>query len=175
MVCRDCGFANGADTAVCEACGANLFRSSQAAARGQYDDHLLADVVDVLAPRTPLLVESDCPVASAVELMRETGSGYVLIADAGHVRGIFTERDLLERVIALGRVPRAVAIEQVMTRDPVVLRHDDSLAVAINKMVMGLFRHLPLVDAAGRVDGVVSSRELLKHLHRLLHQPENDR
>ena len=97
----------------------------------------------------------------------------MLVAEAGQISGIFTGHDLLERVIAAGHAPRAVAIEQVMTRDPVVLRHDDTLAVAIHKMVMGSFRHIPLVDAAGRIDGVVSAQELLEHLHRLLHLPEH--
>jgi CBS domain-containing protein len=99
----------------------------------------------------------------------------VLVADAGQIGGIFTEHDLLERVVAAGRAPRAVAIEQVMTRDPVVLRRDDSLAVAIHKMVMGSFRHIPLVDADGRIDGVLSAHQVLEHLHRLLHLSEHQR
>ena len=173
LVCADCGFTNEVEHAECEACGTSLYRTRQAGARARYDDPLLSDLVDVLAPSSPLLVEAGTSVADAIALMRERRTGYVLVAKAGQISGIFTGHDLLERVIAAGHAPRAVTIEQVMTRDPVVLRHDDTLAVAIHKMVMGSFRHIPLVDAAGRVDGVVSAQELLEHLHRLLHLLEH--
>ena len=175
LVCGDCGFANVIELAECEACGASLYRFPRAAPPRQYDDHLFSDLVDVLTPRSPLLVEAGSSVAAAIALMRETGTGCVLVADAGQIGGIFTEHDLLERVVAAGRAPRAVAIEQVMTRDPVVLRRDDSLAVAIHKMVMGSFRHIPLVDADGRIDGVLSAHQVLEHLHRLLHLSEHQR
>ena len=173
LVCVECGFSNELEHSECEACGASLYPTRQAGTLAQYDDHLLSDLVEVLAPGRPLLVEAGTAVADAIALMRERRSGYVLVAAAGQVEGIFTERDLLERVIAAGHAPRTVAVERVMTRDPVVLRRDDTLAVAINKMVLGSFRHIPLVDAAGRIDGVVSAQEILEHLHRLLHLPEH--
>ena len=173
LVCVECGFSNEVEHSECEACGAILYPTRQAGSFAQHDDYLLSDLVGVLAPGTPLLVEAGTSVADAVASMRERRSGYVLVAAAGQVEGIFTERDLLERVIAAGQAPRAVAVERVMTRDPVVLRHDDTVAVAINKMVLGSFRHIPLVDAAGRIDGVVSAQEILEHLHRLLHLPEH--
>jgi CBS domain-containing protein len=174
LVCADCGFANVVEFTECEACGSSLYRTSQAATFQQYDGHLLSDLAEVLVPSRPLLVEADTSVADAIALMRDKGSGCVLVADAGRISGIFTEHDLLERVVAAGRAPRAVAIEQVMTRDPVVLRRDDSLAVAIHKMVMGSFRHIPLVDADGRIDGVLSAHQVLEHLHRLLHLSEQE-
>lgn len=172
LECAECGFANVTESAECEACGANLYRARAAQRRrDEGDDQLLSDAVAALVTRAPLLAEAGSSVAEAGALMREQGSGYVLVVDAGHVRGIFTEGDLLERVVAAGRAPRAVTVEQVMTRDPVVLRHDDSVAVAIHKMVLGAFHHLPLVDAAGHVRGVVSEHEVLRHLHRLLQVP----
>jgi CBS domain-containing protein len=173
LVCADCGFANVVEFTECEACGSSLYRTSQAATLRQYDDHLLSDLAEVLVPSRPPLVEAGTSVADAIALMREKGTGCVLVAAAGRISGIFTERDLLERVLAAGHSPRAVTIERVMTHDPVVLRHDDSLAVAIHKMVMGSFRHIPLVDADGRIDGVLSAHQVLEHLHRLLHLPEH--
>ena len=173
LVCVECGFSNQLEHAECEACGSSLYPTRQAGTFAQYDDHLLSDLVGLLAPSRPLLVEAGTSVAEAIALMRERRSGYVLVATGGQVEGIFTERDLLERVIAAGHAPRAVAIERVVTRDPVVLRHDDTLAVAINKMVLGSFRHIPLVDAAGRIGGVVSAQEIMEHLYRLVHLPEH--
>jgi CBS domain-containing protein len=50
-----------------------------------------------------------------------------------------------------------------MTRDPVVLRHDDPIAVAIHKMAIGGFRHIPIVDD-GRPTGVVTAKDVFRHL-----------
>ena len=55
-----------------------------------------------------------------------------------------------------------------MTPDPVVLRHDDNLAIAINKMVIGNFRHIPLIDEKGHVDGIVSAREIVTRLFHIM-------
>ena len=50
-----------------------------------------------------------------------------------------------------------------MTRDPVVLRHDETIAVAINKMAVGGFRHIPIVED-GRPMGVITARDVFHHL-----------
>jgi CBS domain-containing protein len=60
-----------------------------------------------------------------------------------------------------------VTVGDVMTRDPVVLRPDDSAAVAIHKMAVGGFRHIPLVDGH-RTLGVATARDLLRHIEHLL-------
>jgi CBS domain-containing protein len=51
-----------------------------------------------------------------------------------------------------------------MTRDPVVLRHDDPIAVAIHKMAVGGFRHIPIVDGGGQPTGVVSAKDVFRHI-----------
>ena len=62
-----------------------------------------------------------------------------------------------------GRPVTARPIAELMTRDPVVLRHDDTIAVAINKMAVGGFRHIPITDD-GRPTGVVTARDVFRHL-----------
>jgi CBS domain-containing protein len=54
-----------------------------------------------------------------------------------------------------------------MTSDPVVLRPDDTVAVAINKMAVGGFRHIPIVDD-GRPIGVVAARDVFRHILSLI-------
>ena len=171
VVCPECGFENAPDTAVCVACETNVFRPERGAG-SPFVEQLASDAAAVLVSLPPQFVAAGATVSDAVASMRESGAGYVLVADDGRIRGIFTERDLLRRVIAAGRAPADTMIESVMTPDPVVLRQDDSLAAAINKMVMGYFRHIPLVDAGGRVRGVTSSHDLLRHLHTLMHQTD---
>jgi CBS domain-containing protein len=55
-------------------------------------------------------------------------------------------------------------VRDFMTPDPVVLRPDDTLAVAIHKMAVGGFRHIPVVDASGRPTAVVSAADVFRHL-----------
>ena len=172
LVCPECGFENAPETAMCEACETNVFRPERGTGGSRFVEQLASDAAAVLASLPPQLVAAGSTAAEAVASMRESGAGYVLVADEGRILGIFTERDLLRRVVAAGLAPGHTAIESVMTPDPVVLRHDDSLAIAINKMVMGDFRHVPLVDAAGRVRGVTSSHDLLRHLHTLMHETD---
>ena len=62
-----------------------------------------------------------------------------------------------------GRPLERRPIAELMTRDPVVLRHDDTIAVAINKMAVGGFRHIPIVDD-NRPTGLVSARDVFRHL-----------
>ena len=173
-MCPECGYENAPDTAMCEACETNVLRPERRTGGSQFVERLASDAAAVLASLPPQFVAAGSTVAAAVTSMRASGAGYVLVADAGRILGIFTERDLLRRVIAAGRTPADTAIEWVMTPDPVVLRQDDSLATAVNKMVMGCFRHIPLVDAGGHVRGVTSSHDLLKHLHTLMHETDGD-
>ena len=173
-MCPECGFENAPDTAECEACEANVLRPEQDAGGSPFVNHLASDAVAVLASLPPQFMAAGSTVAEAVTAMRHSGAGYVLVVDDGRILGIFTERDLLGRVLAAGRVPGDTMIESVMTPDPVVLREDDSLAIAVNKMVMGYFRHIPLVDTGGRVRGVTSSHDLLRHLRTLMHETDGD-
>jgi CBS domain-containing protein len=75
--------------------------------------------------------------------------------------GIFTDRDALLKVGSEVDDPRPLG--DVMTRDPVVLRRSDPVAVAIHKMAVGGFRHVPIVDDS-RPIGIVSARDVFRHL-----------
>jgi CBS domain-containing protein len=75
--------------------------------------------------------------------------------------GIFTDRDAVLKVAAAAADRRPV--REVMTPDPVVLRRDDPVAVAIHKMAVGGFRHVPILDD-GHPIGVVSARDVFRHL-----------
>ena len=75
--------------------------------------------------------------------------------------GVFTDRDAVLKVAGLAREARPIST--LMTPDPVVLRHDETIAVAINKMAVGGFRHIPIVDD-GRPTGVVTARDVFRHI-----------
>ena len=62
----------------------------------------------------------------------------------------------------------SLTVDKLMTPDPVTLRHNDNLAIAINKMVIGKFRHIPLIDETGHVDGIVSAREIIVRIFQII-------
>jgi len=116
---------------------------------------LLNDTVRLLTPSEPLRLTAEHSVARAIQSMVQNRRAAVVIVDE-HDRliGIFTERDVLTRVLGAGRVARDTLLREVMTADPETLRSDDRICFAINRMHAGGFRSLPLVDNAHRPIGI---------------------
>jgi CBS domain-containing protein len=96
-------------------------------------------------------------VQAASRLMALHHAGAVLVMDAGRLLGIFTERDVVFRVIAQGRSARTTRLGEVMTPDPVTIGPDVRFGRALRIMQQRGFRHLPVLDA-GRVVGIVAAR-----------------
>jgi CBS domain-containing protein len=103
-------------------------------------------------------------VADAVSAMIQNHIGTVLIMEDGKLYGMFSERDVLTRVAAQGRVPAETAIVEVMTHAPECLSFDDEIVFALNKMVVGGFRHVPILDRNGTPVAVVSMRDVMAHI-----------
>ena len=109
-------------------------------------------------------------VARAFDLMSRDAHDCVLIVDGGRLSGIFTSRDFLNRVAARRADPQALALGEVMTPDPRTLRPRDGVAFAINWMAVEGFRNVPIVDDAGRVLGVLTVWDVLRHLGNLFEE-----
>ncbi len=125
--------------------------------------NLKVESVGRLQPTTPFQVQPLQSVAEAVELMRRFHVGCVLVCQADRLIGLFTERDLLRRVLAPGR-PLSTPIKEVMTRRPVVVQPQDPIGVAVECMEQGGYRHLPVVDRLGRPVGVLSVKRIIRYL-----------
>ena len=128
-------------------------------------------VRDILARKGPAGPEvvALAPSASALDaaqLMNERGIGAVLVvADElpaeRSLAGIFTERDMLRRVVAAQRHPREVPLAEVMTRDLVTCDSATSIEECASVMTRRRIRHLPVVDARGAAVGLVSIGDVL--------------
>jgi CBS domain-containing protein len=116
---------------------------------------------EVASLRAAACVPPTATVREAIECMKENGVGYVLIQDMGKLLGIFTERDVLTKIVLQGHDIDELQVESVMTPDPEVLSPDDRVSYALNKMSVGGFRHIPLVDRDGRAVGAVSMRNVV--------------
>lgn len=114
----------------------------------------------------PRLTEHD-PVARAFAAMRGTPHDCVLVMNDDQLAGIFTGRDFLNRVAAKGGDPATTELVSVMTRGPRTLKPDDPVAFAINWMAIEGYRHIPIVDDAGDVLGVLTVWEVMRHLGEL--------
>lgn len=98
--------------------------------------------------------------------MRKENKGYAVVLEdeaSRKVAGIFTERDVMTRVVEQ-KVAASTPVEKVMTANPTTLKLTDSVADAIRLMSQGHYRHLPLVDDAGGLVGVLSVRDLITYL-----------
>ena len=165
MRCPACGYDNLIGSDVCDNCGADLAGRDVPEAPTSFRGPLLGEHLDELMQElnvgVPDVLDASADVDAAVQVMHAKGSDCVLVVDAGRLVGIFTDRDAVLKVA--GRPVTARPIADYMTRDPVVLRHDDTIAVAINKMAVGGFRHIPITDD-GRPTGVVTARDVFRHL-----------
>ena len=128
---------------------------------------------DVILDQKPLILRDSATVQSACVAMRDARAGSVVVTDAaGRLSGIFTGRDAVARVLAEGRDAATTTLAEVMTRDPMILKPEQSAIDALRVMWDGGFRHVPLVRD-GRVLGVVSRGDF-KGVEFGRHEDERD-
>ena len=118
---------------------------------------------DLLA-REPRIVSvpPTATVLDAVKAMAEANCGSTIVMDGERPAGIFTERDLMKRVLLQDRDVDQVQVAVVMTTDLVVAKPGDSVGTAILLMDKHHIRHLPVMDEGGTVLGVLSIRDLIR-------------
>lgn len=161
MLCPVCRHDNFEGDDVCANCGADLATSDIPEPAQEFHDTILGDHLDALGIGSPKLIDPAAHVAEAIQAMHDEGWDCLLVTDGGRLVGIFTDRDAV--VKATDKRLAMYRVRDFMTPDPVVLRHDDTLAVAIHKMAIGEFRHIPIVED-GRPIGVVAAADIFRHL-----------
>ena len=94
-----------------------------------------------------------------------------MTAPDGSVVGILSERDIVRRIAEAGPDVLTAAVGDVMTRNVVTCSADTSVDELMAKMTRGRFRHLPVVDASGRLTGIVSIGDVVKvHMEEIAHE-----
>jgi signal-transduction protein with cAMP-binding, CBS, and nucleotidyltransferase domain len=115
---------------------------------------------DLVGKSAPLTTSPKTTIQQAALAMQKAKKGAILIVDGKRLCGIFTERDLVNRVVAPGLNPVTTHISEVMTVDLMVIHPKDTHWAALSVMVQNNLRHLPVVDGT-QVLGVVSRRQLM--------------
>ncbi|MFQ5707722.1 MAG: cyclic nucleotide-binding/CBS domain-containing protein [bacterium] len=128
------------------------------------DSSTLRSPIKSLEVSKPICVAPDSIVSKVLKTMRDNKIGCVCVVENCKTVGIFTERDVLVRVIGENKNPEAIVVKEVMTADPEYLFEDDEIAFALNRMRVGGFRHVPLADADCRPAGIISVKDIVKHL-----------
>jgi CBS domain-containing protein len=106
-------------------------------------------------------MQGDATVQAAAEYMAENNIGAVPVMDGSRLVGIFSERDVINRVIAKSLAPAAVRVRDVMTKTIVVAESDETHEDCLRKMKQANCRHLPVVEGETLL-GVLSLRDLLQ-------------
>ena len=127
---------------------------------GEMDPMSRRTIRDILQLRTLVKVRPETRVGEVARRMRDSYVGAVLVMDGDHLMGIFTERDVLDRVVAEGRSPDATEIQSVMTSGPIRVGLDMTTIDAARIMKERRLRHLPVEDN-GTIVGIVSVRDFL--------------
>ena len=117
--------------------------------------------VEEMMSRHVLTVNRNQTLEEGAQAMIERRTGSAVVVDGSRFIGIVTERDVL-RAVARGMVPWSTKISDVMTADPVSIRPEVDSNEAIEIMIQGGFRHLPISEDGETLVGLVSLRELLK-------------
>jgi CBS domain-containing protein len=161
MICPDCGFDNIDGVDLCEECGQPLANLDPAGS--SLEQSISRHEVRVLAPKQPVTVPAIASVGECVREMATRGFGCLLVEEDGRLAGVFTERDVLDKISGdLTLLNRPVS--EFMTRDPVAISRHDSIAYAMHAMDIGGYRHLPIVDSEGKPNGIISVRDILRFL-----------
>ncbi len=167
MICPNCGHDNLPGSEECSSCLQDLTQLDRPTAQDRVERSLMEDPVRALAPRQPVTVRPTATIREAIDTMLANNLGSLLVVDeAGQLLGIFSERDLLAKVAGLHAHYAELPVAQFMTSKPESVTAEDTLAFAVHKMDVGGYRHLPVVEE-GRPTGVISVRDMLRHITRL--------
>ena len=162
--CPSCGTENIPGVDECSECGQSLSDLYLQTPESELEQNLLTDRVSVLDPKQPITIGPEMRVGDVLQLMVDQNIGCLIVAEDGKPIGIFSERDALMKinveVSQYGQRP----VSDFMTPEPQTLAANAKLVFALQRMDVGGYRHLPIVDDDGRLTGIVSVRDILQYL-----------
>ena len=162
MICPSCGYDNieGADR--CEECVTSLLKIDPEAEQEGMASSVMENDISQLEQEF-LGVSPDTSAVDVIKKMKAAGFGCALVMDEGKLVGIFTERDLLNKLTGKSASSPGTAVKDLMSADPETLDETDSVATALNKMSMGRYRHIPVRKADGSYS-VTSIKHVIKYI-----------
>ncbi|MEE8335133.1 MAG: CBS domain-containing protein [Candidatus Neomarinimicrobiota bacterium] len=124
----------------------------------------LNDPLSVLDLNPPVIVPEGTTIFDAVKRIQNRAVGCVLIVKNSALAGILTERDILLKITGRGLDFHKAIVDNFMTPNPEYLKMIDPIAYAFNKMTVGGFRHIPIVEEGKKPIGLVSLVDIVRHI-----------
>jgi len=121
----------------------------------------MKQIAELIEGQVLTVIDPSLNVRAAAERISERKIGAVAVVHEGRLAGIFSERDIMSRVVARGLSPENTRVDVVMSRDLIVARPEEGVDSALEKMHSIRARHLPVVDD-GKLVGMISIRDLLE-------------
>ncbi len=167
MICPSCCHNNLPGDEVCRHCKQSLTPFDLPQPENQVERSIMYDQVKSLKQHPPVIIEQTATIRDAMEMMTHTNVGAILIVDGqGHLIGIFSERDLLKKIVGVQADYENLPITQFMTPRPECVTTTDTLNFVLQKMDAGGYRHVPVLEN-GKPVSIISARDMLRFLTRL--------
>lgn len=128
------------------------------------EELLIEQTVASLHTQPYASVSPDTPVAEAMNQLVGDEIACLLVEDGGHLKGVFSDRDVLDKVALEFDQVKNQPVSMVMTTDPVYVHESDSAAAALAVMAVAGRRHVPVLDSSERLVGIVSPRRVTEFL-----------
>ena len=140
----------------------------------EFDDEmeqsLLQDEISKVMTYQPFkTVKSDTTVLDAMKIMSELDIACLMVTENDRLVGMFSERDVLYKVVEDFDKASKLPIKDLMTPDPIVVYETDCPAKALNQMAIGGFRHVPVLTVDDRIAGILGPRRVVKYVEKHLH------
>jgi len=163
MNCPYCGFDNIEGIEQCGQCEADLTGVEESRGSHDIEKDLLHRPLREILTSDILDVSEDAPVGKVLRDLTDADHNFALAHAGDQLTGIFTERDILYKLAGSVTDHDVQPVRNFMTAGPETLHAEDPIAFALNRMMVGGFRHIPVMDD-GRLVGVVSVRDILDYM-----------
>jgi predicted transcriptional regulator len=170
ITCPFCGFENIDGVDVCEQCEEALTEEYLRELENNVERALLDDRITALRPKQPITVPPDMPVG---EVMLHRSIRSVVVVEDAAIVGIFTERDALFKLNVETNELRDRPVSEFMKPRVETLDENAKIAYALERMELGGYRHVPIVNEQGEAIGIVSARDVLMYLTDRMKLPES--
>lgn len=163
--CPFCGHENLPGADVCDECHHGLWHIEDH--RGEYTSELLEAELRALNPHSPVTIHPEEKIIKAIKIMQEHAFGCMIVCEEDKkIVGILSERDLMHKYALLDDKMSEKKVKDLMTKNPECLRAKDKIYLALNKMSVGGFRHIPITDNNIPI-GIISIKDVLKFICQL--------
>jgi CBS domain-containing protein len=162
--CPNCRSQNIDGDDECAQCGQPLDDTHLPPPTSAVELSLLRDRISALAPKRPITVAASQTIGEVLQVMVENRIGCIVVVDGERPIGVFSERDALRKINAEAANLSTHPVSEFMTPNPQTLVADAKIAYAVHRMDVGGYRHLPIVGQRGELVGIISARDILRHL-----------